>query len=129
MKDRQNGDTENKSKSPRHLVSCIQMNKTAVQPVFSALNSQDSRNLSGLKEVGFPGCLYIWTILLVGVGITLGFPGGTSGKEPTCKSRRHKRHGFNPWVRKIPRRRAQQPIPVFLHEESHGQKSLAGHSL
>lgn len=60
MKDRQNGDTKNKSKSPEHLVSCIHMNKTAVPPVLSALNNQDSRKLSGLKEVGFPGCLYIW---------------------------------------------------------------------
>ena len=31
-----------------------------------------------------------------------GFPGGTSGKEPTCQSRRHKRYGFNPWVRRSP---------------------------
>ena len=23
-----------------------------------------------------------------------GFPGGTSGKEPTCQCRRHKRHGW-----------------------------------
>ena len=33
---------------------------------------------------------------------TWGFPSGASGKESTCKCRRHKRHGFNPWVRKIP---------------------------
>ena len=26
----------------------------------------------------------------------LGFPGGASGKEPTCQCKRHKRHGFNP---------------------------------
>ena len=25
-----------------------------------------------------------------------GFPGGTSGKEPTCQCRRHKRHKFDP---------------------------------
>ena len=31
-----------------------------------------------------------------------GFPGGASGKEPTSQCRRHKRCGFNPWVRKIP---------------------------
>ena len=31
-----------------------------------------------------------------------GFPGGASGKEPENQCRRHKRHGFNPWVRKIP---------------------------
>ena len=31
-----------------------------------------------------------------------GFPGGSSGKEPTCQCRRCKRHGFNPWIGKIP---------------------------
>ena len=30
------------------------------------------------------------------------FPGGASGKEPTCQCRKCKRHGFNPWVGKIP---------------------------
>ena len=29
------------------------------------------------------------------------FPGVTSGKEPTCQCRRHRRCGFSPWVRKI----------------------------
>ena len=38
----------------------------------------------------------------------------------------HKRYRLDFWVRKIPRRRAQQPIPVFLPGESHGQRSLAG---
>ena len=28
--------------------------------------------------------------------------GSTSGKEPACLRRRHKRHGFDPWVGKIP---------------------------
>ena len=32
----------------------------------------------------------------------MGFPGGARGKEPACQCRRHKRHGFNPWVRKFP---------------------------
>jgi len=35
-----------------------------------------------------------------------GFPGGSSGKEPTCHYRKSKRCGFNPWVEKIPWRRA-----------------------
>ena len=58
----------------------------------------------------------------------LGFPGGASGKEPACQSRRCKRHKFYPWVRKIPWRRAWQPTPVFLPGESHGERSLAGYS-
>ena len=38
------------------------------------------------------------------------------------------RDRFHSWVREIPWRRAQQPIPVFLPGESHGQRSLAGYS-
>ena len=38
-------------------------------------------------------------------------------------------HGFDPWVEKIPWRKARQPIPVFLPGESHKQRSLAGYSL
>ena len=55
------------------------------------------------------------------------FPGGASGKEPTYQCRRHKRHGFDPWIRKIPWRKAWQPTPVFLPGESQGQRSLAGY--
>ena len=58
----------------------------------------------------------------------LDFPGGASGKEPACQCRRHKRHRFNPWVGKIPWRRAWQRSLVFLPEESHGQRSLASYS-
>ena len=50
----------------------------------------------------------------------LDFPGGTSGKEPACQRGRHKRHGFDPWFRKISWRRKWQPIPVFLPGESRG---------
>ena len=35
--------------------------------------------------------------------------------------------GPNPWVKKIPWRRKCQPTSLFLFEESHGQKSLAGY--
>ena len=58
----------------------------------------------------------------------LGFLGGASGKEPSCQCRRLKRHGFDPWVRKIPWRREWLPIRVFLQGESHGQRNLAGYS-
>ena len=39
-----------------------------------------------------------------------------------------RRPGFDPWVGKIPWRRAWQPTPVFLPGESHGPRSLAGYS-
>ena len=46
-------------------------------------------------------------------------------KNPPAREGRCKRCGFDPWVGKIPWRRAWQPTPVFLPGESHGQ-SLAG---
>ena len=52
---------------------------------------------------------------------------GTSGKEPSCQCRRCKSHGFDPWIRKIPWRKAWQPTPVFLPGESYGQRSLVGY--
>ena len=59
---------------------------------------------------------------------TWGVPGGASGNESTCQYRRHKRHKFDSWVRKIPCRRERQSTAVFLPGESHGQRSLADYS-
>ena len=59
----------------------------------------------------------------------MGFPGGTSGKKPTCQHFLSKKCGFDGWVGKIPWRREWLPTPVFLPGESHGQRSLAGYSL
>ena len=60
--------------------------------------------------------------------VSEGFPGGASGKKPACQCRRHKKCRFDPWVRKLPWRRALHPTAVFLPGESHGQRSLAGYS-
>ena len=37
------------------------------------------------------------------LSLLLGFPGGASGKEPTCQCRRRKRCRFDLWVKKTPR--------------------------
>ena len=47
----------------------------------------------------------------------LGLPGGARGKEPPANAG-DMRHEFDPWVRKIPWRRAQLPTPVFLPGDS-----------
>ena len=57
-----------------------------------------------------------------------GLPDGTSDKEPIGQCRRRRRRVFDPWVGKIPWRRAWQPTPVFLLGKSRGQRSLAGYS-
>ena len=54
-----------------------------------------------------------------------GLPGWLRGKESPCQ---HRRHGFNPWVGKIPWWKAWHLTPVFLPGESHGQRSLVGYS-
>ena len=46
-------------------------------------------------------------------------------KESACQCGRH---GFNPWVGKIPWRRKWEPTPVFLLGKSHVQRSLRGYS-
>ena len=57
-----------------------------------------------------------------------GLPRWRSGKESACQCRRCRRHGLDPWVRKIPWRRKWQPTPGFLPGKFHGQRSLAGYS-
>ena len=49
---------------------------------------------------------------------TGGFPGGASGKESACQSRRHKRRGLDPWAWKVPWRREWLPTPAFLSLEN-----------
>ena len=54
-------------------------------------------------------------------------------KNPPASTGDNKKHGFNPWVGKIPWRRAWQPTPVFLPWESHltgepgGLQSMESH--
>ena len=59
----------------------------------------------------------------------MGFPGGVRVvKNPPANAGDVKRCKFNPWVEKVPWRRAWQPTPVLLPRESHRQRSLAGYS-
>ena len=57
-----------------------------------------------------------------------GFPGGLLVKNLPANAGESKRHGFDPWVGKIPQRRKWQPTPVFLPGKSYGQRSLVGYS-
>ena len=69
-----------------------------------------------------------WVTFTFTFCLGMGFPGGASGKEPTCQCRKHRRHRFDPWVRNIPLRRKWQPTSVSLPRETHGQRKLAGYS-
>jgi len=51
-------------------------------------------------------------------------------KKIPLKCWRHRRCRFDPWVGKIPWRRAWPPsTPVFLPGKSYAQRSLVGYSL
>ena len=58
-------------------------------------------------KIGFVFCLF-----LLHCSYYVGFPRWSSGKEPICQCRRHKVHGFDPWVGKIPWRRKWQPVSL-----------------
>ena len=76
-------------------------------------------------------CVHVYTCAHVGARpLCWGFSGGASGKDSACQCRRCTRSRFDPWVGKIPWRRAWQPTPGFLPGESPGQgiaqRSLVG---
>ena len=60
------------------------------------------------------------------IGILMGFPGGDSGKEPTCQSGDVTDVGSIPGSGRFPR--GGNGNPFFLPEESHGHRSLVGYS-
>jgi len=49
--------------------------------------------------------IYEKELTTIQIYATMGFPSGTSGKEPACQCRSCKRCGFDLWIRKMPWRR------------------------
>ena len=99
------------------MPSALQM-QTVSLCIKSIILSQD-----GGKNLCLSECR-----ILSYLDLSSSFPDGASGKEPSYHCRRCKRHVFDPWVRKIPWKRAWQPTPVFFPGESHGQRSLTGYN-
>ena len=73
---------------------------------------------------GQPTCLLLCSIL--SCSILLGFPGGSSGKEPARQCRRCRGCGSHSWLGKTLWRRKWQPTPTFSPGKSHEQRSLVG---
>ena len=108
---------------------------------FGLSSCSDSRDKSGLSEVGVPplpvaGGLYHWScweLLTIrgnkklsnfqSVYLVLKLPWWLRQKKKRCG-----KLGLDPSVRKIPWRREWQPTPVFLLGISHGQRSLVVYS-
>ena len=71
-------------------------------------------------------CVYIYTHTHIYTHTYYGFWGGSAVKNPPANAG-DARHGFHPWVGKIPWSRKWQSAPVFLLGKYHGQKSLEGY--
>ena len=51
-----------------------------------------------LSQMRTPCTQCVCVCVCVASHIYMGFPGGTSGKEPACQCRRHKKRGSSPWI-------------------------------
>ena len=80
-----------------------------------------------------PGCSFLGMLLLYSsfqvLQILQGFPGGASGKEPTCQCGRHERQkGSVPGLGRSPGGGPGNPLQYSCLENPHGQRSLVGYS-
>ena len=83
------------------------------------------RLVASMKEGRFTSvCVYTCTRTCFKIA-PRSFWDGASGKESACQCRRL---GSNPWVGKMPWRRAWQPTLVFVPGKPRGQWALAGYS-
>ena len=100
----------------------------------SLQKSQKKHNIFLAFKEFYRTCILLTSLFTnsrFGVAITMGFPGGSDGKESTWNSgdcQQCRRPGLNPWVGKIAWRRKWQPTPVFFPGKSHEQRSLADYS-
>ena len=98
-------------------------------PDVTAPCNWDIRNFSTLTSVSWTG-LKNWQrpckTKKCDVSYLPGFPGGLVVKNPPVMLESQETQIQS--CRKTPCRRAQQPIPVFLPGESHGEKSLVHYS-
>ena len=60
-------------------------------------------------------CIYAYDIWHIYIE-NMGFPGGTSSKEPTFQCKKHNRWGSIPGSEKIPWRREEKSPPVYCLE-------------
>ena len=60
--------------------------------------------------------------------VLYGLPRGHGVKNPPASAGILRRCGFDPWIRKIPLEEELATHSIFLPGESHGQRSLVGHS-
>ena len=78
------------------------------------MGEKNPQRLKREREKPFKECFFV-----------IGFLCGSDDKEFSCQCRRH---GFDPWVRKIPWSREWTPTPVFMPGKFYGQRTLVGYN-
>ena len=108
------------------LVAALPQSPVHLHTASSASNLLPMRTLVRFRAHSITRDYPLWTSLISHICKDLcqirehseGFQGGSSGTESTYQCRRQ---GFDPWVGKIPWRRAWQPTPVFWPGNPQGQ--------
>ena len=97
----------------KFIIHILQMSKLRLTKIILSQNQYQKYESRSVKKFYVFGFFWGPQIPAPKLGLfiePLGFPDGTSGKEPPCQCKRHKRWGFSPWVGKIPWRRTCNPL-------------------
>ena len=108
-----------------HVFLCLLLNrrenvKHKGKGLMACVASTGSQ-INSVHPTSFSRSWNLVRIMLIKMQHAQGFPSGASGKELICWC---KNCGFDPWVGKIPWRRAWQPAPGLLPGESLVERSL-----
>ena len=107
-----------------YVCVCVWRRRWQPTPIFLPGKSHEQRNLVGYSSGGCTRVRHDLGLYNNYVYMCMwGLPRWFCGKEPACQCWRCKRLEFDPWVGKIPWRRAWQPTPLFLSVKSRGQRS------
>ena len=100
---------------PPHNLKIFQISGNIKENVFSVTETFSVKRMTAIGNLRLDyESIYIWLPLSW-------LPRWQSDKEFSCQYRRYRKHGFNPWVRKMPWSGKWQPIPVLLPGKFHGQ--------
>ena len=113
--------SKNKSPGPKGFTSgeLYQTCREGLKPILLKLFPKKKKNAEDRK---LPNSVYEAIVTLISksgkhipkkIKLQANITDSTSGKEPICQCSRPKRRGFDPWVRKIPGRRAWQSSSIL----------------
>ena len=102
---------------PPNNLKTFQISRSIKENVFCVTGSFSVKRMTAVGHLRLDyRSIYIWLSLSR-------LPRWHSGKEFFCQYRRCRKHGFNPWVKKMPWSGKWKPTPVLLPGKFHGQRA------